>query len=387
MAKKALPLLLLCQLVVLLVSCGGGGSGTLARVKKDKRAYIGVVPFEQPLLYQEAQEMVGPEAEISNRIAEKLGGKVGLSGQVVPHWINRSYKSLAAALANEEVDLVVSVFGITRERETQLRFSTPYYTSELVLVINPLHKKDLRPNDLEGQKIGVREGTAAAEKVKVKSSKSTVTPFGTLDDAILALKRREIDAVIDDRLLAAYSLATTPGVTHLEIVPGVIDTVQCAVAVRKNDKELLSLINEVIAEVKEQNLYPTWTAEHIGDRLAQVEQRHQARLERAKKAAEPRRVVIRVSKDRRNNFDIYRFANLSFVLTNRSSGKTYTASRIDFKGPVGVSAVNVPPGNYSVVLPKFNFRPGTILVLESDPNRISVNIRLQADNRAKITRS
>jgi polar amino acid transport system substrate-binding protein len=227
---------------------------TRTKIQKDKRIYIGAVPFEPPLLYQQAGVLVGSEANLAQRIAEKFGQDMGL--ELEPFWITRSYKTLAAALINEEVDFIISVYAITEEREKEIQFSNPYYTSELVLIINPAHKPNLRPNDLSEQKIGVREGTGVAVKTTTKYSSSTIVPFETLDDAILALRRGEVDAVVDDKILAGFSLATAPGATHLEILPSVIDTVECAVAVRKGDS-VINEVNEVIAEIS--SLYAGWT--------------------------------------------------------------------------------------------------------------------------------
>ncbi len=367
--------------------CAPSETGGLLRVKKDGKAYIGTVPFEPPLLYQDRQELVGPEAGLAAKISEKLTEKLGAPRPVEPFWITRTYRTLSAALANNEVDLVISVYGITEERKQTLDFSDSYYQSELVLTINPAHDANLRPNTLDGKKIGVRADTAGADKVAAKYSGSTIVPMATLDDAVLALKRGEVDAVIDDKHMSAYSLATTPGVAGLEIVPGVIDTVDCAVAVRKGDNELLEAVNAAIAEVAAQDQYAKWTQEHMGDRLQAVLSRHEERLVRAQRASQPRQVVIRVSRDRGSQFDVYRFANLNFVLTDQSTGQNYTASRIDFQGRTGVSSVRVPPGSYRVVLPKFNFTAGTVSIGTNDANRIGLDIRFRDNGTFQMTRS
>lgn len=386
MARKAL-LLTLPALCAMLTACGASESGSLARVKKDKKAYIGTVPFEPPLLYQDRQQMVGPEAGLAERIAEKLQERIQAEEEIEPFWITRTYKTLAPALANGEVDLVVAVYGITEERRQQLDFSDSYYQSELVLVINPSHNPDLRPNTLDGKNVAVRADTAGAQKVAEKYVNSTIVPRATLDDGILALKRGEVDAVIDDKLMAAYSLATTPGVANLEIVPGVIDTVDCAVAVRKGDVEMLEAVNEAIREIKEGEIYAELTQEHLGDRLQTVLERHEKRLLKAQRAMEPRHVVIRVRRDRSSDFDIYRFANLNFVLVDQSTGKSYSSSRINFQGRTGISSVQAPPGDYRVSLPKFNFTAGTVTIGPNDASRIGLDITFRGDGSFSMVRS
>ncbi len=99
-------------------------------------------------------------------------------------------------------------------------------------------------------------------------------PFKTLDNAVLALRRGDVDAVIDDRNMAAYTLDTVPGMSHLEILPGTVGKIDCGVAMRKRDGDLRELVNEVITETKAEGQIAQWVSEHVGDRVAKVEGRH-----------------------------------------------------------------------------------------------------------------
>jgi len=284
------------------------------------------------------------------------------------------------------VDIALGVFGITEARKELVTFSEPYYTSQLVLVINPTYQ-DARPNLLDGVDIGVREGTAVEELVREKFGGSTIVPFKSLDDAILALRRAEIGAVIDDQYMAGFALDTVPGVGHLEIVPGVVGTVDTAVAVQKKDTRLLVMINEVIAQVKAEDLYSQWLQEEAEAQLAKVQERHPERLERDRKAVLPRRVVIQLSKDNNNDFDIYRMANLTFTLTDEKSGQAYHSSRIDFQNRTGSASVTVPPGSYKLMVRKMNnWSPGVVVVQPSDPERLTIKIRLQRGGQVRMTR-
>ena len=387
MGKKTLFLKILGILVVLpTFYCGGPyQGGAAARIQKEKQFYIGAVPFEPPLLYQVQQEMLGPEAELAAAIAQKVGPALG-QPELKPFWISRSYATLEAALLNGEIDFILSLYGITESRKETLLFSEPYFQSELALIINPLHK-DLRADGLEGQNIGVREGTAVAGRVEAKFANSTTVPMQTLDDAVLALNRGEVDAVIDDRYMAAFSLATIPGAGGLEILPGTIDTVEVAVALRKEDSSLLEPINAAIAEYTQAGQYKQLAGEHIEDNLEKVLARHPRRLELAVKAKQPRDLTITVARDRGATFDIYRLANLSFVLTDRISGQSHTTSRIDFRGATGRCAVKVPPGDYQIRLPKFNFTVGGVSILAGDPDDIALRMRIQTNGNWVVTRS
>jgi len=386
MGKKLLLLYLSLPLLVL-SSCGGEAStATFNRMSKNQFVTIGSVPFEGPLLHERSQVWVGPDAELGRLVVEKIAEAIEGEDEIEGRWIGMQHGTLATTLANSEVDIAMGVFGITDARKELVAFSEPYYTSQLVLVINPTHR-DARPNSLDGLEVGVREGTAVEELVKEKFGGSTIVPFKNLDDAILALRRAEIGAVIDDQYMAAFALDTVPGAGHLEIVPEVVGTVDTAVAVQKKDTRLLGMINEVIAQVKSEDLYSQWLQEEAEAQLAQVQERHPERLERDRQAVLPRRVVIQVSKDNNNDFDIYRMANLTFTLTDEKSGQSYDSSRIDFKGSTGSASVTLQPGSYKLMVRKMNnWSPGIVVVQPSDPERLTIKIRLQRGGQVRMTR-
>ncbi len=390
MDRKLLSLVLSLPLLIL-SACGGEGStATFNRIENNRTVTIGSVPFEPPLLYQETQDWVGPDAELGmlivERIKEDLGGGEDTS-DIEGRFIGMQHETLATALENSEVDLVLGVFGITEERKEKVLFSEPYHTLDLVLSINPVYS-DLSPDSLAGEDIGVRAGTAVEQFVSGKYQDSTIVPFKTLDDAILALRRGEISGVIDDQYMSAYSLDTVPGVSHLELLPKIVGTVDCAVAVQKKDTRLLGMVNEVIAQIQAEEAYTQWLQGEPEAQLARVLERHPERLENERLAVEPRRLAIQISKDANYDFDIYRMANLTFTLTEQETGQSYTSSRIDFQSSTGVSGVTVPPGSYKLVIPRMNnWSPGTVVVQPSDPNRLTIRIRLQRGGQVRLTRS
>ncbi len=378
MLRKVFLLGLLLAATLVLAACGAGGAKTIEKIQKDKFAYVGTVPFEAPLMYQVGGELVGPDAELGKRIVARMEEtRVGPgSNDIRLTWINRTYAGLQDALLNGEVDFVVGVFAITEERKKEIVFSDAYYTSELVLMVNPVHR-DLTSANLAGATIGVREGTGVEAFAVEKFPSSTLQPFKTLDDAVLALRRSEIDAVIDDRLMGAFALATVPGVGHLELVPETIGTLEIAAGLKKRDKAMLKLVNQVIAEMKEEDVFAQLTREHSADYLDGVNARRTERLDMAKKAAEPRQIKIRVSKDKNFDMDIYRMANLRFVFRDNATGSAYSTSKIGFQGAVGVASANVPPGSYQLSLPKFNFST-PVEIDPSDAKVVPINIRLTA---------
>ncbi len=387
MQTRRTACLLLVGLLGIYAACNGSSSmETLHQIEKERSAYFGVVPFEAPLLHQVETEFVGPEPALARQISQRIGEELKRS-DVEPFWVQLDNEGLLSALLADSVDFVISVFGKTPEREQQVAFSETYYTSELVAVINPTRNDTIRPNTLGRAKIGVRERTAVEQKVRAKYPDAEIVPIETLDEAMLQLRSGDVDAVVDDRIMAAYALATITGASHLEILPDlVVDSIECGVAVRQGETKLLQLVNEAIRESKGE--YQAWIDDQFSpDRLAAVMGRHQKRVQLAQRANKPRRVVIRISKSSSSSFDIYRVANLKYVFRNESDGESHSSSPINFEGRTGVSSVTVPPGEYSVTITKFNTTFGTLLILPDDPLRINVKIRLQASGQFTMTKA
>ena len=386
------PLLLVLLLPFLFLStCGGEATtATFNRIANNRTVTIGSVPFEAPLLYQDGQNWVGPDAELGWLIVERIredvdGGEN--AAEIEGRFIGMQHETLATALEGSEVDMVLGVFGITEERKEKVLFSEPYHNLELVLSINPVYS-DLSPDSLAGEDIGVRQGTAVEQFVEGKYQDSTIVPFKTLDDAILALRRGEISGVIDDQYMSAYSLDTVPGVSHLELLPTIVGTVDCAVAVQKKDTRLLEMVNEVIAQLQADETYSQLLEGEPEAQLARVIERRPERVENERLAVEPRSLVIQISKDDNYDFDIYRMANLNITLTDQETGQSFTSSRIDFQSSTGVSGIKVPPGSYKLVIPRMNnWSPGIVVVQPSDPNRLTIRIRLQMGGQVRMTRT
>ncbi|RPJ86527.1 MAG: hypothetical protein EHM18_05785, partial [Acidobacteria bacterium] len=284
------------------------------------------------------------------------------------------------ALKNEEADLVLAA-GVSKQQQEEIDYSTPYYTSDVVLVISPNVKK-LKLTEINGSKIGIRGGSTYEDFVKEKYPRAQLTPYDSFDEACQALKRGEVVGVVDDKYVAAYYLTETTGLTVLEVLPGTLGSIDIAVAMRKDEEQLKELVDGVIAEMKSQ--HASMLAEHDGGRLQKVLKRHPERVRIEDLANAPRHVTIRISKDQGSRVDIYRFANLTFTLTNTESGKSYSTSPVGFQQRTGFASASVPPGKYVVSLAKFGLQ-GSLNIGTQSPNAVSVNIRFDTAGRMSIS--
>ncbi len=374
MNKKLLTITLLLLSLGLLAACGGSHSA-IQSMQVDRSALVGTVPFSAPYVYQKEGTLVGPEAELAQRIVDKVDESRETKGgtPVRLTWINRTYATLFDAVKNGDVQFALGAFGMSEERAKDVLFSESYYTMDLVMAVNPLHK-DLTPAEIGSARIGVREGSTVQEYVTAKYPSAKIIPYGTLDDAVLALRAGEVDTVVDEKEMVAYTLTTIPGAGNMDFYPESLGTIEVAVAVNKGDTQLLELINGVIAESKQD--MEGLLREHAGERVTQVLKQREDRLFMIAQAKKSRNVTIRVSRVKGyRGVDIYRMATLRFVARNKETGDTTNSSPIQFSGSTGITRVNVIPGTYALSLAQFNFNT-ELLIVPGDPDKVSVRITI-----------
>ncbi len=383
--KKQLTWATLSGLALTIIGCSDVAS-TPDRTASRGMTRVAAVQMEAPLLYTQGQDLVGPETEIVKKAMDKLKAARQAQGSRANEliYIKREYAGLLPSVENGEVEFAVGAIGISDEWAQRVAFTESYYTADLVLVMNPSYKR-ISADKLSGLRIGVRQGTAIESWVRSNHQDVDLVPFASLDEALLSLRRAEIEGVIDGLQMAAYALDTGVGLAHLEILPGELGAIDVAMAVPKDSKVLLDTLNQAIAEVGGKEGFAQLASQHIGDRVASVRKRHEDRVEKERLATAPRRLLLRVSRDQGSDFDIYKVANLRFQLRNSKSGKSFQTSRVQFNKKIGVTSASIPPGRYTLYLPKFGNTPlGEVLIKSDDGKQVNYRLRWKADRTISL---
>ncbi len=141
----------------------------------------------------------GFEAAVAYAVAKKLGYS---ANNVV--WVRTTFDS-AIAPGPKTFDLNLQQFSVTSQRKKAVDFSSPYYTTTQALVT----KKGTAAASittlagLKAIKIGVAEGTTSYNVV-LKDVGVQPQVYNTNDDAVLALKSGQVDAIAVDLPTAFY---------------------------------------------------------------------------------------------------------------------------------------------------------------------------------------
>jgi polar amino acid transport system substrate-binding protein len=167
------------------------------------------------------------------------------------------WDGIIPSLNAKKIDLIASGMSITEKRKQEVSFTNPYWTVKQVLVTKK--DSDLTPEKalVDGAKIGVQRGTSEAKWIEETLLKQQGKKFELVyyDSAPLAvedvLNGRIVAAAMDDA--PARDAETKKPVKAIGGF-GMPDE-QFGYAVRKEDTELLSKLNEGLKKIMAS---PTW---------------------------------------------------------------------------------------------------------------------------------
>ncbi len=156
-----------------------------------------------------------------------------------------AWDGIIPALLGQQIDMIASGMSITPDRSKVVTFSAPYWEVSRVFIVGKDSK--LTPKDILSQKIkiGVQRGTSEASDMQ-KEQKEKNYPFEMVNYEsspliVEDLLNGRIQAGLMDKLPADDAIAKGKAV-KIAGVHGKPD--KFGVAVRNQDKELLSMINE-----------------------------------------------------------------------------------------------------------------------------------------------
>ncbi|MCR4807614.1 MAG: basic amino acid ABC transporter substrate-binding protein [Lachnospiraceae bacterium] len=247
MKKLSKVLLTAGAVALLLTGCGSKGSGS-SSIKFGTNAEF--PPFE----YVASSGIIDQYDGIDIAIADQIGKDTSKTIQIE----NMEFDSLLIALANGQIDAVISGMTITEERAKSVDFSIPYYEATQVMIV----KKDsdiAKASDMEGKKIVVIQGYTGELCVQDLGYDYEAFKKGT--EAILELNNGKCDVVVLDSATAQKYVKDNP---DLKIVTDndAFETEQYGIAVKKGNTELLDQINASIDKMLKDGTISEWSVKY-----------------------------------------------------------------------------------------------------------------------------
>ena len=258
MKKRKIFALLLCMLCVMnLTSCGKKNENTIV---------VGTNAEFPPFEYIDNDgEIAGFDVALMKAVGEEMGYKVKFT--------NMEFKSLLGAISTGGIDAAIAGMTITEDRLKSVDFSDPYFSANQCIILQSSNEEINTLEDLNGKKISVQEGTTGDimatpdDENEIITDKSTVVKrFKKGTDAVLELKNGGVDAVIIDSSPAQkFVAANGDSLKLIEIDPETAEPEDYGIAVAKGNSEMVLLLNEGLAKIKENGVYDELIEQYFGD--------------------------------------------------------------------------------------------------------------------------
>ncbi len=194
----------------------------------------------EPFEYRDNDEIVGYDVETAKAIADFVDMDFDIE--------DMAFDSLITALNSGQIDMVVAGMSVTEERLEEVNFSNPYYRAAQVIIVPKEGATVASSADLAGKKIGVQEGTTGDIYVEENVENADLNRFKKAVDAAIDLANGRLDAVVLDEQPALRIVAQNDALTVLDEA---LTEEEYAIAVRKDNPELLNAINACLDDLAE----------------------------------------------------------------------------------------------------------------------------------------
>lgn len=199
--------------------------------------------------------ITGFDAELMYAIGEEIGYEIQFN--------NMEFKSLLGAVNTGGLDAVISGMTITEDRKQSVNFTDPYFSANQYMIVRIENDSIQKLEDLNGKRIAAQEGTTGElmatpgkDNLIITDPNTVVKRFKKGTDAILELKNGGVDAVIIDESPAKKFVASNAeDLKYISVEGDNIAVEEYGIAIKKGNEELVALLNEGLAAVREKGIY------------------------------------------------------------------------------------------------------------------------------------
>lgn len=218
--------------------------------KNDKQLIVATEAGFAPYEYYESGEIVGVDIDIAKEIAKRLNKELVIK--------DVAFDSIINEVKSGKADIGAAGISYDAERALEVDFSINYTTANQVVIV----KKDgniKKISDIKDQKIAVQLGTIADSYLTKNFPNVELVREKKFLATIEDLKSSKCEAVVMDELPAKEILKNNPS---LIILDGWLTSDSYGMIVKKGNKELLKVINEVLKELNEQGKIDSYIIKH-----------------------------------------------------------------------------------------------------------------------------
>lgn len=273
--KKLLAIVLaaamLCAAMLTMLSCGSDSTKTEETTAADTKTTLIMATNANfpPYEYKEGSGYAGIDVEIATEIAKKLGMTLEIK--------DVEFGSIVAGVQTGKYDIGMAGMTVNDERKQQVNFSDSYAKGIQVVIVKEDSEyksvDDFFVLDAEGNHTAVKEGVLVGVQQNTTGDiycSDTLENFGFGEDkvkrysngadAVAALASGKLSAVVIDDQPAKEFVKANEGLTILE---GSYADEDYAIAVGKENSELLEKINKALKELTDDGTIAKIVAKYI----------------------------------------------------------------------------------------------------------------------------
>ncbi|MBS0620660.1 MAG: transporter substrate-binding domain-containing protein [Verrucomicrobia bacterium] len=183
----------------------------------------------------------GNPSGVSVDLAEALGRALGREVEIK----NIPFVGLIPALSSRRIDLILSSLSKTAEREKAIRFSDPYLTTGLCLLINrKVAVNTIEELDKKNYTLVVKLGTTGETYARMHIKRATVRSLDQEATCVLEVVQGRASAFIYDQFSVLALSQKYPESTKANLVPFVKES--WAIGMRLEDEALQNQVNHFL---------------------------------------------------------------------------------------------------------------------------------------------
>ena len=211
--------------------------------QKENKLYVGTNAEFEPFEYRDGDNIVGFDIDLINEIAKIIKQDIEV--------VDMAFDGLLPALQSKKIDIIIAGMTADEERKKFVNFTDPYYSTQQSILVHKDNKDIYSFDNLEGKNVGVVLGFTGDLIVSAMSNVNA-QKYGATSEAILALKSKKVDAVVLDYEPASKYFDQN---NDLKLIITDSKSEEYAIAMRKEDTELLKKVNDALNTIKENGTY------------------------------------------------------------------------------------------------------------------------------------
>lgn len=206
-----------------------------------------------PFNYLDRKGMpAGFEMELAQEVCQRIKAEC--------EFVALKWDELIPGLLGKKFDVIMSSMEVSRERRQRMGLSRRYYLSPGAFIAAKGAPFDGPPSLLRNKRIGIQKDSMHADWADKSFRRSAqLKRYGTLEEALRALARGEVDAVFGDKV-RLWLWSRQPEATCCELIGQDIKDTQTlgvgvAAGLRKEDVKLRDAMNKAFGEMMSDGTY------------------------------------------------------------------------------------------------------------------------------------